>query len=129
MRNIRVVVPNRPGLLAELTEVLAARNVDIAQIVVETHDAGAVVRMEVEDDNAALGVLTDAGYSAVSDDVLLARIEDRPGSLAALSRRLADARLNIRSLHHVRRESGFALVAVSTDDNGRARELLGEAAV
>lgn len=129
MRNIRVVVPNRPGLLAELTEVLASRGIDIAQIVVETHDAGAVVRMQVEDEDAALGVLTDAGYHAVSDDVLLARIEDRPGSLAALSRRLADARLDIRSLHHVRRESGFALVAVSTDDNARARELLGEAAV
>ncbi|HET9030577.1 MAG TPA: ACT domain-containing protein [Candidatus Aquilonibacter sp.] len=123
------MVPNRPGLLAELTEVLAARGIDIAQIVVETHDAGAVVRMEVEDEDAALGVLTDAGYHAVSDDVLLARIEDRPGSLAALSRRLADARLDIRSLHHVRRESGFALVAVSTDDNLRARELLGPAAV
>lgn len=129
MRSIRVVVPNRPGLLAELTEVLASSGIDIARIVVETHDAGAVVRMEVEDDNAALGVLTDAGYHAVTDDVLLARIEDRPGSLAALSRRLADAKLDIRSLHHVRRESGFALVAVSTDDNGRARELLGEAAV
>jgi hypothetical protein len=129
VRNIRVVVPNRPGLLAEITEVLAVRGLDIAQIVVESNDAGAIVRMEVEDDDAALGALTDAGYHAVTDDVLLARIEDRPGSLASLSRRFADANLNIRSLHHVRRESGFALVAVSTDDNGRARELLGEAAL
>ena len=129
MRSIRVVVPNRPGLLAELTEVLAGRGIDIAQIVVETNDAGAVVRMEVQDEDAALSVLTDAGYHAVSDDVLLARIEDRPGSLASLSRRFADAKLNIRSLHHVRRESGFALVAVSTDDNVRARELLGTEAL
>lgn len=129
MRAIRVVVPNRPGLLAELTEVLAAAGIDIAVIVVETHDAGAVVRMEVEDDDAALGALTDAGYRAVSDDVLLARIDDRPGSLAQLSRRLADQRLNIRSLHHVRRDGGVALVAVSTDDNARAREILGESAV
>jgi hypothetical protein len=129
MGNIRVIVPNHPGLLAEITEALATRGLDIANIVVETHDAGAVVRMDVPDDDAALSVLTDAGYHAVCDDVLLARIEDRPGSLAALSRRLADGNLNIRSLHHVRRESGFALVAVSTDDNTRARELLGEAAV
>lgn len=129
MRSIRVVVPNRPGLLAELTEVLAARGMDISQIVVETDDTGAVVRMEVEDDDAALGVLTEAGYHAVSDDVVLARIQDRPGSLASLSRRLADANINIRSLHHVRRESGFALVAVSTDDNVQARTVLGDAAL
>lgn len=129
MRSIRVVVPNRPGLLAELTEVLAGGGLDIAQIVVETHDAGAVVRMEVEHDDRALEVLTEHGYRAVSDDVLLARIEDRPGSLAQLSRRLADAHVDIRSLHHVRRDGGFALVAVSTDDNARARGVLGESAV
>lgn len=129
MRSIRVIVPNRPGLLAELTEVLAAKGISIEQIVVETHDEGALVRMEVERDDRALEILTDAGYRAVTDDVLLARIEDRPGALAHLSRRLADERLNIRSMHHVRREGGYALVAISTDDNARARGVLGEAAV
>ena len=129
MRSIRVIVPNRPGLLAELTEVLAEKGISIEQIVAETHDDGAVVRMEVEHEDRALEVLTDAGYHAVTDDVLLARIEDRPGALAHLSRRLADERLNIRSLHHVRREGGFALVAISTDDNARARGVLGSAAV
>ncbi|MDE2482616.1 MAG: ACT domain-containing protein [bacterium] len=129
MRSIRVIVPNRPGLLAELTEVLAAKGISIEQIVVETHDEGALVRMEVEHDDRALEILTDAGYHAVTDDVLLARIEDRPGALAQLSRRLADERLNIRSVHHVRREAGFALVAISTDDNARARGVLGESAV
>ena len=129
MRSIRVIVPNRQGLLAELTEVLAAKGISIEQIVAETHDDGAVVRMDVEHDDRALEVLTDAGYHAVTDDVLLARIEDRPGALAHLSRRLADEHVNIRSLHHVRREGGFALVAISTDDNERARRVLGEAAV
>ncbi len=129
MRSIRVIVPNRQGLLAELTEVLAEKGISIEQIVAETHDDGAVVRMEVEHEDRALEVLTDAGYHAVTDDVLLARIEDRPGALAHLSRRLADERLNIRSLHHVRREGGFALVAISTDDNARARGVLGSAAV
>jgi hypothetical protein len=129
VRSIRVVVRNTPGLLAELTELLASHGIDIAQIVVETYTAGAVVRMEIENEDAALAVLTDAGYHAVTDDVLLARIEDRPGSLAELSRRFADAKINIRSLHHVRRDAGFALVAVSTDDNQQARKLLGEAAV
>ncbi|HVA27062.1 MAG TPA: ACT domain-containing protein, partial [Candidatus Baltobacteraceae bacterium] len=77
----------------------------------------------------AMETLTDAGYHAVSDQVILARIEDKPGALAELSRRLADAQINIRALHHVRREAGHALVAVSTDDNDRARQVLGEAVV
>jgi hypothetical protein len=127
--SLRVIVPNRPGLLAELAECLAAKNIDIVQIVVETHGSGALVRMEVERDDDALACLTDAGYQAVTDDVLLARIADKAGALAVISRRLADENINIRALHHVRREDGFALIALSTDDNVRARELLGEQAL
>jgi hypothetical protein len=127
--SLRVIVPNRPGLLAELAECLAAKNIDIVQIVVETHGSGALVRMEVERDDDALACLTEAGYQAVTDDVLLARIADKAGALAVISRRLADENINIRALHHVRREAGFALIALSTDDNVRARELLGEEAL
>ena len=129
MPSLRVIVPNRPGLLAELTECLAAKQIDIAEIVVETHGSGALVRMEVARDDDALAVLTDAGYQAVTDDVVLARIEDKAGALAVISRLLADENINIRALHHVRREDGFALIALSTDDNGRARVLLGERAL
>lgn len=129
MQSIRVIVPNRPALLAELTECLANAEVSIAQIVVETHGSGALVRIEVDEGDRALATLTGAGYDAVTDGVLLARIEDRPGALAHLSRQLADAHLNIRSMHHVLREEGYALVAISTDDNERARGVLGGTAL
>lgn len=125
MRNIRVVVPNRPGILAEVTEVLASHGIGIERIGVETHGNGALVRMSIERDDEALKVLTEGGYEAVTDDVLLAYVDDRPGALAQLSRRIADGNVNIRSLHHVRREDGQALVAISTDDNERARTLIG----
>jgi len=121
-----VIVPNRPGLLAELTECLAAKSIDIEQIVVETHGSGALVRMEVAGDDAALECLAAAGYQAVTDDVVLARIADRAGELARVSRRLAEAGINIRALHHVRRDAGFAVVAISTDDNPRARDVIGD---
>ena len=129
MQSLRVIVANRPGLLAELTECLASAQIGIAQIIVETHGTGALVRIEVEDGDRAREALTGAGYDAVTDGVLLARIQDRPGALAQLARQLADATLNIRSLHHVLREDGYALVAISTDDNERARLLLGDRAV
>ena len=127
MQSIRVIVANHPGLLAEIADCLAQRAISIDHIVVETHGDGALVRMKVARADDALAVLTSAGYAAVSDDVVLARIEDRPGALANLSRKLADGHLNIRSLHHVRRDGEYALVAISTNDNARAVELLGDA--
>jgi hypothetical protein len=82
--------------------------------------------MEVARDDDALECLAAAGYQAVTDDVVLAKIADKAGALAQVSRRLAEANINIRALHHVRRDDGFAVVAISTDDNARAREALGE---
>jgi len=125
--SLRVIVPNRPGLLAEISECLASKGIDIEGVVVESHGEGALVRFEVSRDHDALEALSAAGYHAVTDDVVLAKIEDRAGALAHLSRRLAEANINIRAMHHVRRDSGHAVVAISTDDNARARELLGEA--
>jgi hypothetical protein len=127
--SLRAIVPNRPGLLAEITECLAARNIDIQNVVVETHGEGALVRIDVADENEAMECLAAAGYQAVTDDVVIARIEDKAGALAHVSRRLAEAKINIRALHHVRRDSGFAVVAISTDDNARTRDVLGELAL
>lgn len=129
MPSLRVVVPNQPGLLAALTECLAAKAIDIAQVDVETHGTGALVRLEVGRIDDAMEALAAAGYGAVTDDVVLARIEDKPGALARVSRRLADEQVNIRALHHVRRDAGFAVVAIATDNNARARELLGDSAL
>jgi hypothetical protein len=124
LQRITVVVHNRPGLLAEITELLASKGLSITSIVAESHGADGVLHMGVERVDEALAVLTAAGYHAVSEDVLLARIEDRPGALAQLSRRLMEAQLDIRGLNMVQRNDGWAVVAISTSDNARARGLL-----
>lgn len=125
MQRITVVVHNRPGLLAEITELLAAKNISIDSIVADTYGADGVLHLEAERVDEALAALTSAGYQAVTEDVLLARIEDRPGALAHLSRRLMEAKLDIRGLNMVQRNDGWAVVAIATNNNARARDVLG----
>lgn len=124
MQRITVVVQNRPGLLAEITEMLAATGLSISSIVADSVGTQGILHLEVEQADEALAVLTSAGYNAVSEDVLLARIEDRPGALAQLSRRLMEAQLDIRGLNMVQRNDGWAVVAIATNDNARARGVL-----
>ena len=52
-------------------------------------------------------------------------LEDRPGTLAAATRKLADAGINIDLLLPVAIREGKATVALATSDNARARELIG----
>jgi hypothetical protein len=81
-------------------------------------------RSAIRQPRISLAVLTSAGYNAVTEDVLLARVEDRPGALAQLSRRLGEAQLDIRGLNMVQRNDGWAVVAIATSDNAKAREIL-----
>lgn len=124
MQRITVVVHDRPGLLAEITELLASKGLSISSIVADSYGADGVVHLDLERADEALAVLTSAGYHAVTEDVLLARIEDRPGALAQLSRRLMEAQLDIRGLNMVQRNDGWAVVAIATNDNARARGVL-----
>ncbi len=124
MQRITVVVQNRPGLLAEITEMLAVKGLSISSIVADSVGTQGVLHLEVEQADEALAALTSAGYNAVSEDVLLARIEDLPGALAQLSRRLMEAQLDIRGLNMVQRNDGWAVVAIATNDNARARGVL-----
>lgn len=124
MQRITVVVHNQSGLLAEITELLASKGISIDSLVADTYGADGVLHLEVERVDEALAALTSAGYQAVTEDVVLARIEDRPGALAHLSRRLMEAQLDIRGLNMVQRNEGWAVVAIATNDNARARSVL-----
>lgn len=131
VQRITVVSHNRPGVLADVTEVLASKGISISSIVAQARGADGVIHIDLrpEDVDAALAELTAACYNAVTEDVLLARIEDRPGAVAQLSRRLLEANLDVRGLNMVQRDDGWAVVAIATDDNARARDVLAKDAL
>jgi histidine decarboxylase len=126
VQRITVVSRNRPGVLAEVTELLASKGISISSIVAQAlgHDGVIHIDLDDGDQDRALAILTAAAFHAVSQEVLLARVEDRPGALAALSRRLSEAHLDVRGLNMVQRDDGYAVVAIATSDNGRARDVL-----
>lgn len=131
MQRITIVSRNRPGVLAEVTHLLAGKGISIESIIAHTYGTDGVLQIGVGGENLdkALSALTASGYQAVTEEVLLARIEDRPGALAELSQRLRDADLDVRGLNMVQRDSGFAVVAIASSDNTRARTVLGSSAL
>jgi len=124
VQRITVVAPNRTGVLAEVTDVLARKGISISSISADTLGSEGLIHIDLEDADPAVAALTAAGYQTVTEDVLLARIADKPGAVAELSRRLLDARLDIRALNMVQRQEGWAVIAVSTNDNAAARKVL-----
>ncbi len=123
-RRIIAFTSQGPGALALVTEALAEAGVNIESI--DGHDAGefGVITLRTSDDDAALHALLKADVRAISSDAVVFRLPDRPGALASVARRFTDANLNVRTIHIVHRQAGHAIVAVTTDDDERARALL-----
>ena len=55
---------------------------------------------------------------------ILLGIQDEPGALAEISRKLANEQIDIRSVHLVDREGEKAIVALETENDYRTRQIL-----
>lgn len=130
MKQITIITPpDRPGTLADIAERLAARSVNIVSIDATDDHAHGVVLLEAEPYDEALRALSEAGYHAISEEVLAIRIKDQPGALAKVAARFREPQININAMRIVRRDGGWATVLLSTSDNDRARSLLSDCLV
>lgn len=124
MKLITVVASDRKGLLADLSELLERAGININSIDAVDEDGMAYVTLDVDRYDETLALLRDSEYQAVPEEVLVIRIEDKPGGLARVSRRLAENEIGIRAMTMLQRTNGWCAVAVATDENNRAREVL-----
>ena len=126
MDRIIVMAKSEVGVIADLTAALASANVNILTINTENTGETGLIILTTEDNDAALGAITAAGFRAVIDDVLVVRLRDEPGALAKVAERFKNAGVNIQSLHILDRHGDYATVALAADDREAAEALIGE---
>jgi hypothetical protein len=96
--DLTVYLDDQPGELARLGQVLGGAGVNIEGFCATSAGGGQTeVHVLVEDAAAAFGALASAGIEVVSEEeVAVVEVEDRPGELGQMSRKLGDAGVNIR---------------------------------
>ncbi|MGB0990891.1 MAG: ACT domain-containing protein [Akkermansiaceae bacterium] len=124
MKQITIPTENRPGELASITAILAEHSVNIRDIdAMEDGDHGFVM-LSVDDYDEALECLRAAGYRPVTEDAIVIRVADEAGALAKVASRFAQAQINLRSLHIIRRSQGDIHVSLSSNDNQAAMNVV-----
>ena len=119
-----VQLKNEPGAMANLAEALAARGVDLRAIGGGgIGDSGHVI-MTTADDETTRQVLDEGGYTYIEGESILAEVDDRPGGMAAMSRQLADAGVNIYGHLFLGRWGDRATFAFVVDKPEVARPIL-----
>ena len=126
MKALTIIQENHPGLLAEVATLLEEEGIPLIDFAGQAVGDTAVISLTVEPYKKTFRLLSDAGYRVVASEHLLVRLQKHPGALAELSRRLADADVDVRGMHIVNKDDKAGIVALETSDYERARSLLSD---
>jgi hypothetical protein len=120
-RDLTVILQDRPGTLADLGEALGDAGINIDGACGFPCEGMGVAHILVEDAARARRALEARGFEVGGErDVLLLEIEDQPGALGSITRRIADAGVNVDLVYLA---AGGQLV-IGADDLDRARAAL-----
>ena len=124
VKQLSVMVENKRGALAEVCTKLAEKAVNILGLMVPERPGLAPVHMVVNSVDAAKKVFDGLGLKYSEEDVLSARLSDRPGALGKLTRKLADHDIDIRYAYgSILKGVGKATVILGVSDLEAAEKL------
>ena len=125
LKQLTVFVENKQGSLVDITDTLAANNVNLRALsIADTQDFG-LLRLIVNDNDAAVSALTGKDYLVKVNDVVGVKIGDQPGKLSTALQVLADGGINVEYLYaFMARTEKHAYVVLRPTDNGAAEAAL-----
>lgn len=121
-RQLTVALQNQPGALAEISRVMASAGFNIeALCVVDNVDQG-VIRLLVDQPGACKERLVQEGFFVVEAEVFAVNLTDRRGKLAAVTKALSQAKLNIDYAYSTVDHTGAHTLLVMKISNPRLAE-------
>lgn len=99
-KDLTVVLVNQPGTLADAAEAVGRAGINIDGVCGFPSGTEGIMHILVEDASGAREALSAAGLEVRDErEVVVAPVEDRPGSGGQLLRRVADAGANVDLLY------------------------------
>jgi hypothetical protein len=94
-KQLAIFLENKPGTLARVCDALAKAKINIFAITTSDTVDHSVIRVVLSDPRKALLIFEEHGTLLVEDDVLMIDGDNKPGSLAKIALKLAEAKINI----------------------------------
>jgi hypothetical protein len=124
LKQFDVVVQDKPGEVAHIAEALAKGAVNIKGIATERGPTSPMLHIISDDDASARKTLTNAGLQFKEKDIFVVGLQNKPGELAKITKRLARGGVNIESLFILVSSSPQTEIAIGVDKPDEARKLL-----
>lgn len=127
IKQISIFVENKPGRLAEITEIIAKNNINIRALSVADTTHFGILRIIVDNPEEVERVLRDAGLTVSITSVITACIHDRPGGLAEVLKLLSTRDIQIEYMYaFIAKSENEAYVVMRIEAEDAAVKLLHE---
>jgi len=123
-RQCNATVTNAVGRLADLTDKVTEAGVNILALCAWGEGDAGHIMLVADDPEKACEAITPAVDKCDWDEVICVKVANRPGALNEISRRLADAGININLVYASTIDAPEATIVMSTSDNAKAAELI-----
>lgn len=124
MKEFDVYVQDKPGELAKVCELLGNHGVNIRAIASERASLRPMIRIVTDDEATARSALARTGITFDLKDVVIVKIQDRPGELGKIARKLARAMVNVDSIYLMGKDGGATEMAMTVDNIAKAEAAL-----
>lgn len=121
---LSLALENKPGQVAKVAATLARAKVNIEAIsVVDSAEVG-VVRLITSSNAKARAALKKAGLNVVQTLVIITKLPNEPGALAAAARKLAAAKVNVEYIYgSAARKGQPSTIVIGVSDIERAAKV------
>jgi len=124
MKDLAVIIENRPGALADLGELLGKNGINMEGLCGIPLKNEAIIHLLVEDETVARFVLEEAGFeiSGVREVIVMdiGNIAGKPGSGGKMARKIGNLGVNIDLIYLAEHNK----LVIGVDDIDRARVAL-----
>ena len=124
-KEVVVRVPNAVGMLAQITQIVSDKGINILAASSWVEGNAAVIRLVTDDHQRVMDVLREKEFTLKENDVVVTETPHKPGMLRRLTAQLADDGIDLRYLYATATPSQeHCQVVFACTDNNRALVLL-----
>lgn len=119
-RQCNATVTNAVGRLADLTDKVTEAGVNILALCAWGEGDTGHIMLVADDPEKACEAITPVVDKCDWDEVICIKVANQPGALNEISRKLADAGININFVYASTIDAPEATIVMSTSDNAKA---------
>jgi hypothetical protein len=123
LRQFEILINDRPGELAKVTDALAMNGINIMAIASERCE-NPIIRIVTDDERSTRAALNKANMKFRENELIVIELQDRPGELSKMAKMLAKSGVNVESIHILGKGTITTSIALVVDNYKKASEIL-----